>query len=556
MIALEIFRMRIGLHYSRQVKVKGIEHINFFEFLIIMSLLFISGIERNPGPASTASSSSSSSSTTFEEKIIKEKFSVVHYNVQSITNKLDLIETEFRNFDVICLTETWLDIRTSDDLLDFKDFKLYRRDRIGDSHGGICVYVRNNIYSCRRNDLELPDIECVWIEVKTHNIKQLIGTFYRPPNSSNNVISTIEDSIGLAFDTNIKNILITGDFNLDILKQVSNKKVIDLCQHYNLEQLINEPTNFTETSSTIIDLFLTANKNNVLLCGVGDPFLDQNVRYHCPIYCVFKFNNVQTPVYTRKIYLYDRGNYQSISDELSETDWNKIKNNDIDIYANNLTEHILALADKHIPNKTIKIRKSDPSWLTNNIKRLIRKKKRLYDKYKKTNNMTDFENYKHIRNQVTNEIRKSKSAELENLSEKLKDTNIRPNSWWKTLKYFIKPDQNSTIPPLNRDGVIYCNDSEKSNILNAYFVEQTIIEEDNATLPPTLPLPTHKLDSISVTPDEVQLTLNSLQLGKAAGPDSINNRLLKELAQPLSFPLSDIFNYSLSTGKLPSIWKL
>ncbi|MEW8547189.1 MAG: endonuclease/exonuclease/phosphatase family protein, partial [Candidatus Thiodiazotropha sp.] len=499
MIALEIFRMRIGLHYSRQVKVKGIEHINFFEFLIIMSLLFISGIERNPGPAST---SSSSSSTTFEEKVIKDKFSVVHYNVQSIMNKLDLIETEFRNFDVICLTETWLDIRTSDDLLDFKDFKLYRRDRIGDSHGGICVYVRNNIYSCRRNDLELPDIECVWIEVKTHNIKQLIGTFYRPPNSSNNVISTIEDSIGLAFDTNIKNILITGDFNLDILKQVSNKKVIDLCQHYNLEQLINEPTNFTETSSTIIDLFLTANKNNVLLCGVGDPFLDQNVRYHCPIYCVFKFNKVQTPVYTRKIYLYDRGNYQSISDELSETDWNKIKNNDIDIYANNLTEHILDLADKHIPNKTIKIRKSDPSWLTNNIKRLIRKKKRLYDKYKKTNNMTDFENYKHIRNQVTNEIRKSKSAELENLSEKLKDTNIRPNSWWKTLKYFIKPDQNSTIPPLNRDGVIYCNDSEKSNILNAYFVEQTIIEEDNATLPPTLPLPTHKLDSISVTPDE------------------------------------------------------
>ena len=55
-------------------------------------------------------------------------------------------------------------------------------------------------------------------EVKTHDTKQLIGTFYRPPNSNNMVISTIEDSIGLAFDTNIKNILITGDFNLDILK--------------------------------------------------------------------------------------------------------------------------------------------------------------------------------------------------------------------------------------------------------------------------------------------------------------------------------------------------
>ena len=69
----------------------------------------------------------------------------------------------------ICLTETWLDTRTPNDLLVFKDFKLYQRDRIGDCHGGICVYVRNDIFSCHRNDLELLDIECVWIEVKAHN---------------------------------------------------------------------------------------------------------------------------------------------------------------------------------------------------------------------------------------------------------------------------------------------------------------------------------------------------------------------------------------------------
>ena len=166
----------------------------------------------------------------------------------------------------------------------------------------------------------------------------------------------------------------------------------------------------------IIDLFLTANKGNILSSGVGDPFLDQNVRYHCPIYCVLNFNKVQTPLYARKIYLYDRGNYQSLSDELIKTDWNKIKNNGIDIYANNLTEHNTDLINKHIPNKIIKTRKSDPSWLTNNIKRLMKKKKRLHDKFKKANNKTDFDNYKHIRNQVTNEIRK-----VQNLNISLKD---------------------------------------------------------------------------------------------------------------------------------------
>ena len=46
--------------------------------------------------------------------------------------------------------------------------------------------------------------------------------------------------------------------------------------------------------------------------------------------------------------------------------------------------------------------------------------------------------------------------------------------------------------------------------------------------------------SIIVTPEEIRDTLKSLPIGKAAGPDLINNRLLKELAQPLALPLSDL----------------
>ena len=267
--------MRIGLHYSRQLKVKGLQYLNIFYILIIMALLLIAGIERNPGPSSTSSSSSTTSTPSFDETVIKNKFSIVHYNVQSIANKIDLIESEFSKFDAICITETWLDRRTRDDILNIQGFKLHRRDREGDSHGGICVYVQQNLYSRRRNDLELPDIECIWIEINTHNRKQLRGTFYRPPNSDNTVLATIEDSIGLAFDTNMQNILITGDFNLDTQKQVSNKKIIDICQQFNLTQLITEPTHYTETSSSTIDLLFASDSNDILLSGVGVPFLDQ-----------------------------------------------------------------------------------------------------------------------------------------------------------------------------------------------------------------------------------------------------------------------------------------
>ena len=127
----------------------------------------------------------------FPQMIIwRDKFKTVHcYEVTNqnipnflVTYKLDLIETELRHFDVICIKESWLDQRTSDEDLSLNGYKFFRRDSVGDIHGGICVYVRDSIYSYRRNDTELPTTECVWAEIFVHSRKQLIGTFYRPPN--------------------------------------------------------------------------------------------------------------------------------------------------------------------------------------------------------------------------------------------------------------------------------------------------------------------------------------------------------------------------------------
>ena len=214
----------------------------------------------------------------------------------------------------------------------------------------------------------MPNIESIWIEVSIHNKKQLIRTFYRPPNSTNAILASIEDSIGLAFDSNIQNILTIRDFNLDTRKENNNRKIRELCQQYNLKQLINEPTNFTENSSSTIDLILTANSNNILSSGVGELFLDQNVRYHCPIFCVPNFSKPLTSSYQRKIFLYDRGNYHDFSTELTNTDCQTLKDNNVEKYAENNTERKIALANKHIPNKLIRVRKSDPPWLTTNIK--------------------------------------------------------------------------------------------------------------------------------------------------------------------------------------------
>ena len=109
MISIEVYRMWISLHYSRHDKVKGIAHLNLLELLIDLPLLIIG--ERNPGPT-FSSSDDSISFLSLTEHFIEDKFAIVHYNIQIIANKKDLIQSELCNFDVICITESWLDGRT------------------------------------------------------------------------------------------------------------------------------------------------------------------------------------------------------------------------------------------------------------------------------------------------------------------------------------------------------------------------------------------------------------------------------------------------------------
>ena len=86
---------------------------------------------------------------------------------------------------------------------------------------------------------------------------------------------------------------------------------------------------------------------------------------------------------------------------------------------------------------------------------------------------------------------------------------------------------------------------------------QTILDDSNAVLP-ELPPPSYhtQLNRIIITPLEVESILKTLKLGKASGPNGLNNRVLKELSKELSSPLCSLFNQSLNCGVLPASHKI
>ena len=99
-------------------------------------------------------------------------------------------------------------------------YEIVRNDR--NRHGGgVALYTRSNISYTRRTDLETDDIECIWVEIKNKQRKPLlVCSVYRPPSTQAVFIDNLNNMLD--------EMLISGDFNIDVLNVNTSLNFIDL----------------------------------------------------------------------------------------------------------------------------------------------------------------------------------------------------------------------------------------------------------------------------------------------------------------------------------------
>ena len=165
-------------------------------------------------------------------------------------------------FDIICLNETNLhNNRQIDFNLSIEGFQpIFRKDRIDKQWGGVAIFVSEHIAAIRRSDLEHIDIEAIWLEIRCVNKKMLLCNCYRPPNAPVSFFNNLSESLEHAKDDEIHDIIVTGDFNSDPIKNSRNYGWLRrACSNFNLENHISEPKRITEQSQTCLDFFFVSN---------------------------------------------------------------------------------------------------------------------------------------------------------------------------------------------------------------------------------------------------------------------------------------------------------
>ena len=118
----------------------------------------------------------------------------------------------------------------------------------------------NSLPVIRRQDLELEDLEILWVEITLLNKSLLLGAFYRPPSSKNNLRELQSTLNGISSHQ----VILCGDFNMPdidwstlscMLSHLPSQSLCETVKNCALDQLVTEPTR----SKNILDLVLTTN---------------------------------------------------------------------------------------------------------------------------------------------------------------------------------------------------------------------------------------------------------------------------------------------------------
>ena len=152
-----------------------------------------------------------------------QTLSICHWNLSSIYAhnfaKLSLLRAyvSVHKFDIICLSETYLDCSTDDEILEFSGYYLIRSDHpLNKKRGGICIYIFIKLPSLKVTGVCLLE-ECIPFDFIISNKVCFFVALYRSPSQYQDDFATFSDNFEMSLDLVSKKtpflLVVFGDFN-------------------------------------------------------------------------------------------------------------------------------------------------------------------------------------------------------------------------------------------------------------------------------------------------------------------------------------------------------
>ena len=318
----------------------------------------------------------------------------------------------------------------------------------------------------------------------------------------------------------------------------------------------------TDHTATLIDNIFFNSLEHLTLSGN----IVSDISDHLPNFLINKISEL--PNNNLKLFKrnYSNFNAELFEADVSNIDWYNVLPNDNNV--NNLFQsfhsEILKVVDRHAPVTRIsrnEVKTMSKSWITSGIRKSIKRKNKLYNKYLSTKNEYYKSKYKCYRNKLNHLQRISKKIYYENYFT-ANNKNIK--NTWTGIKQLItlKPRGHRLPTKIIKDGQEIKDTKNISLAFNEYFsnIGKNIADSVPCTNTRTQAFMGSSVpNSFFMSPvlkSEIECEIGKLKSSKATGPFSIPINLLKTAKSSLSTPLEIIFNLSFLTGTVPDQFKI
>ncbi|KAI3381853.1 hypothetical protein SNEBB_006345, partial [Seison nebaliae] len=341
---------------------------------------------------------------------------------------------------IICLTETWLHEGSVAEgrMEGYRGFHTFRDGRRG---GGVSLFVSRDMQAHKIDQLSLctETIESCVVSLSIGKDNLKIVAIYRPHSDSIENFSDALNSLLLHELLTNSPIIVTGDFNIDLLRQEVSRNILNFINNMQSLQMfprITKPTRFppdgTVGEPSLIDHIwfnrLLPYQSGILCIDITD---------HLPTflrlpYCCKPPDRIR--IETRPA---DTCGKLRFRDSLIRFNWDATFSADINESFDKFMECLNILYYKHFP---IKIKYIGPKrfcnpWLTRGLMTSIKTKSRYYKLVKL--NLITAEFYKNYKNHLTCLVKKAKSnfylSKFNACRNNIKKT-------WKLLKHILCKD--------------------------------------------------------------------------------------------------------------------
>lgn len=432
---------------------------------------------------------------------------------------------------ILLFTETWLQPSTPDAAIEIEGFTAHRQDRTRDSGknkgGGLCVYTNNNwcTNSVPVSRYCSPDLEYVTVKCRPFYLPRefsviIITAVYIPPDAkASSALGLLYDAVNDQQSLHPEAVhIVAGDFN-----------------HVNLKTALpkfHQHVKCATRGNNILDKVYSNVKSGFRVKPL--PHLGQSDHLSLLVLPAYTPLRRSTPITTRTVITWPDTASEQLQECFESTNWEVFEHPDLELHTTAVLEYIKFCTDSVTVEKQIRVYPNTKPWMTREVQNLLQERNSAF-------RSGDEGMYSAARSSLKRGIRQAKAAYRQKIEDCFQSHNSR--QVWQGIQHITnhRPSTKST------DSV----DTSLAEELNIFFARFEVQPPDTAIHYP----PGYSSHSLVLEEQQVRRVLRAVDPRKAAGPDGVSGRVLRDCAAQLAGVFTTIFNQSLSQAAVPPCLK-